>query len=159
MQKGSALLKKSSGILCEGNRLTAYRFIDNYKDLFGIRWLLHRLDIYPNAYYSYRRHRKAAYWEEKQRIKDQIEEIYHKHNGVDGYRMMRAYLKRADIVLSPLTVYKYMNMELGLCLSPAVNALNTVRRQLIRYSPTSWSRILTAMRSIQSGVSISPTCF
>ena len=35
-----------------------------------------------------------------------IEEIYHKHNGVDGYRMMQAYLERVGIVLSPLTVHK-----------------------------------------------------
>ena len=54
----------------------AYRFIDDYKDFFGVRWLLHRLDIYPNAYHNYRKHRKAACREEKQRIKKQIEEIY-----------------------------------------------------------------------------------
>ena len=47
----------------------AYRFIDDDKDFFGVRWLLHRLDIYPNAYYNDRKHRKAAYREEKQRIK------------------------------------------------------------------------------------------
>ncbi|ERL20745.1 hypothetical protein HMPREF1986_01960, partial [Oribacterium sp. oral taxon 078 str. F0263] len=96
----------------------AYRFIDDYKALFGTRWLLHRLDIYPNAYYNYRKHRKAAYREEKQRIKNQMEEIYHKHNGVDGYRMMQAYLERAGIVLSPLTVHKYRNTELGILSVP-----------------------------------------
>ena len=92
----------------------AYRFIDDYKALFGTRWLLHRLDIDPNAYYNDRKHRKAAYQEDKQRIKNQMEEIYHKHNGVDGYRMMQAYLERAGIVLSPLTVHKYRNTELGI---------------------------------------------
>ena len=30
----------------------AYRFIDEYKDLFGVRWLLRRMNIYPNAYYN-----------------------------------------------------------------------------------------------------------
>ena len=90
----------------------AYRFIDDDKDFFGVRWLLHRLDIDPNAYYNDRKHRKAACREEKQRIKKQIEEIYHKHNGVDGYRMMQADPERAGIVLSPLTVHKYMNTEL-----------------------------------------------
>lgn len=92
----------------------AYRFIDEYKDLFGVRWLLRRLNIYPNAYYNYTKHRKAAYEAEKIRIKEQIETIYHNHGGVDGYRMMQAYLERKGITLSAPTVHKYMNVELGL---------------------------------------------
>ena len=94
--------------------MTAYRFIDEYKDQFGLRWLLRRLNIFPNAYYNYKKHRKAAYEEKKQRIKELIEDIYHEHNGVDGYRMMKAYLERKGIVLSTLTVHNYMNTELGL---------------------------------------------
>jgi len=31
---------KSSGILREGNRLVAYRFLDECKQEFGLRWLL-----------------------------------------------------------------------------------------------------------------------
>ena len=94
--------------------MTAYRFIDKYKDLFGVRWLLRRLNIFPNAYYNYRNHRKAAYEAEKQHTKEQIQTIYHNHGGVDGYRMMKAYLERVGISLSTLTVHKYMNTELGL---------------------------------------------
>ncbi len=70
--------------------MTAYRFIDEYKDQFGVRWLLRRLNIFPNAYYNYKKQQKAAYEEKKQRTKDQIEAIYHENKGVDGYRMMRA---------------------------------------------------------------------
>lgn len=29
---------------------------------FGIHWLLRRLGICPNAYYNYRKHRKADYY-------------------------------------------------------------------------------------------------
>ena len=94
--------------------MTAYRFSDEYKDQFGVRWLLRRLNIFPNAYYNYKKHWKAAYEEKKQYTKEQIKAIYHEHNGVDGYRMMRAYLERKGIVLSALTVHKYMNTELGL---------------------------------------------
>ena len=46
--------KKSSGILRKGNRLEAYRFIDEHRNLFGVRWLLRRFGIYPNAYRSLR---------------------------------------------------------------------------------------------------------
>lgn len=58
-EKGKSLLKKSSGILCKGTRLEAYRFLDQHRDEFGTRWLLRRLGIYPNAYYNYRKQRKG----------------------------------------------------------------------------------------------------
>ena len=94
--------------------MTAYRFIDKYQKLFGVRWLLRRLSIHPNAYYNYRRHRKAAYEAEKQQIQEKIRTIYHEHGGIDGYRRMKVYLERRGITLSALTVHKYMNTELGL---------------------------------------------
>ncbi|MDY4769884.1 MAG: IS3 family transposase [Lachnospiraceae bacterium] len=114
MKKENPFLKKSGGILCEGNRLEAYRFIDQYHSEFGVRWLLNRLNIYPNAYYNYRKHRKADYYAHKQEVKTQIQEIYHQHNGVDGYRSMTVYLSRRGYHYSPLTIHKYMNVELGL---------------------------------------------
>ena len=44
----------------------------------------------------------------------QIEEIYHKYNGVPGYRSMCIYLERRGIHYSPTTIHKYMNMQLRL---------------------------------------------
>ena len=72
-----------------------------------------RLKIYPNAYYNYRKHRKADYYALKSEVLTQIEEIYHAHNGVDGYRSMTAYLGRKGYSYSPATIHKYMNTELG----------------------------------------------
>jgi transposase InsO family protein len=72
------------------------------------------MNIYPNAYYNYRKHRKAARQSRKKKVLEKIQFIYHEHGGVDGYRQMRAYLKRQGIDLSALTVHKYMNTELGL---------------------------------------------
>lgn len=89
-------------------------FIDKYRDLFGTRWLLVRLMIYPNAYYNYRKQRKADYYAHKSRVLAQIEEIYHKHDGVNGYRSMTVCLRRNGYSYSPGTIYKYMNTELGL---------------------------------------------
>ena len=86
--KRNPLSKKSGGILCKGNRLEAYRLIDQYQGEFGTRWLLRRLDICSNAYYNYRKHRKADYYAQKNEVQEQIREIYHEHNGVDGYRSM-----------------------------------------------------------------------
>ena len=53
-----------------------------------------RLGICPNAYYNYRKHRKADYYARKAEVQAQIQEIYHSHNGVDGYRSMKVYLER-----------------------------------------------------------------
>ena len=82
--------------------------------MFGLRWLLRRLNIYPNAYYNYRKHRKADYCAHKAEVQTQIQEIYHAHHGVDGYRSMKVYLERKGYFYSPTTIHKYMNTELGL---------------------------------------------
>ena len=105
---------KSGGILCEGNRLEAYRFIEQHHEEFGIRWLLRRLGVCPNAYYNYRKNRKASYHAQKAEVQKQIGEIYYSHNGVDGYRSMTAYLGRRGYRYSQTTIHKYMNVELGL---------------------------------------------
>jgi hypothetical protein len=57
-KKREPLPKKSSGILCEGNRLEAYRFIQENHPEFGIRWLLRRLKVFPNGYYNYLKNKK-----------------------------------------------------------------------------------------------------
>ena len=79
-----------------------------------MRWLLRRLKIYPNAYYNYLKHRKEAYHANKAEVKEQIREIYHSNNGVDGYRSMKVYLERKGYNYSETTVHKYMNTELKL---------------------------------------------
>lgn len=72
------------------------------------------MNILPNAYYNYRKHRKADYYARKAEVISQIEEIYHEHNGVDGYRSMAVYLARRGYYYSTTTIHKYMNTELGL---------------------------------------------
>lgn len=89
--------------------------MEQYHKEFGVRWLLRRLGIYPNAYYNYRKHRKTGYYAKKAKVLDQIREIYHHHNGVDGYRVMTVYLSRQGHHYSPTTIHKYMNRELRLC--------------------------------------------
>ena len=73
------------------------------------------MDIYPNAYYNYRKHRKADYYTQKSEVMAQIRDIYHIHNGINGYRSMTVYLARRGYDYSPLTIHRYMNVELGLC--------------------------------------------
>lgn len=94
--------------------MTAYRFIQKYGSFFGVRWLLKRLNIYPNAYYNFLKNRKADYYTQKQETLDMIEHIYHEHDGVDGHRTMQVYLERKGKKISKPTIHKYMNRELGL---------------------------------------------
>ena len=72
------------------------------------------MNICPNAYYNYRKHRKAGYYTQKAEIQAQIREIYHAHKGVDGYRSMTVYLARRGYAYSTTTIHKYMNIEMGL---------------------------------------------
>ncbi len=44
----------------------------------------------------------------------QIKDIYHSHNGIDGYRSMTVYLACRGYDYSPTTIHKYMNLDLGL---------------------------------------------
>ena len=88
--------------------------IDQYHEEFGVRWLLRRLGMSPNAYYNYRKQRKADYYAQKEEVQEQIKGIYHSHNGVDGYRSMKVYLERKGYRYSNTTIHKYMNKELGL---------------------------------------------
>ena len=73
-----------------------------------------KFNIFPNAYYNYLKNRKADYHRRKDDIKSSIKEIYHSHNGVDGYRSIHAYLLRKGYDIIRLTVHKYMNTELHL---------------------------------------------
>ena len=73
-----------------------------------------RLGICPNAYYNYRKHRKADDYAQKEAAKALIREIYHMHNGVAGYRTMTVYLARMGCHYSAVTIHKYMNTEMRL---------------------------------------------
>lgn len=72
------------------------------------------MNIYPNVYYNFLKNKKADYNIQKDKVLNTITAIYHDHDGVDGYRSMRVFLARKDIILSNLTVHKYMNKELHL---------------------------------------------
>ena len=75
---------------------------------------MRKLNILPNAYYNFLKNRKAEYHENKERIKHEIADIYHSHNGTDGYRTVHIYILRRGYKISRLTVHKYMNTELQL---------------------------------------------
>lgn len=112
--KREPFLKKSHRILRKRSRLVVYRFLDQYKKVFGLRWLLRKFQLSPNAYYNYLKQHKAVYKERKERIQEEIKSIYYKHNGLLGHRTMRIFLLRKGIYFSKTTIHKYMKKELSL---------------------------------------------
>lgn len=58
--------------------------------------------------------KQLAEFQKKDEIKNSIRKIYHSHGGVDGYRIIHAYLIRTGHDISRLTVHKYMNTEMQL---------------------------------------------
>lgn len=79
-----------------------------YSEEFGVRWLLRRFNIYPNAYYNFLKNRNKDYEENKARTLRKIVELYHQNNGVPGCQMMRDLLALKDINYCRLTILKYM---------------------------------------------------
>lgn len=92
-----------------------YRFIDENKEAFGLRWLCRQFSISPNAYYNYKKDSKAEYRNRLNQILELIKYVYYNNNRVIGYRAMRILIKRYGYDVSNTTMHKYMNKMLNLC--------------------------------------------
>lgn len=91
-----------------------YRFIDENKVEFGLRWICKKLAVSLTAYYNYKKNRKAAKNNAKENIKEEIKYIYYNTDRNLGHRGMQIFLARKGLILSKTTVFKYMNQELNL---------------------------------------------
>ena len=91
-----------------------YRFIDENKNIFGLRWLCKKIRISPTCYYNYKKDTKREYRKRLTRIFELIKYIYYNNNRVIGYRTMRIFMKRYGYELSNTTMHKYMNKKLKL---------------------------------------------
>ena len=89
-----------------------YRFIDDNKNIFGLRWLCNKFGISPNCYYNYKKEAKQKYHERLAHIFDLIKYVYYNNNRVIGYRSMRIFIKRYGYEVSNTTMHKYMNKEM-----------------------------------------------
>ena len=80
----------------------------------GLCWLLRKFQIAPNAYYNYLKQCKAAYQEQKNKIKEEIKYSYYNNHRLPGHRAMRIFLMHRGIRLSKTTFHKYRNKDLCL---------------------------------------------
>ena len=91
-----------------------YRFIDDNKNIFGLRWLCKQFGISPNCYYNYKKDAKGEYHKRLADIFERIKYVYYNNNRVIGYRVMRIFIKRYGYEVSNATMHKYMNKKLNL---------------------------------------------
>ncbi|MEG1086200.1 MAG: hypothetical protein RSD88_07775 [Anaerovoracaceae bacterium] len=91
-----------------------YRFIDKYKDYFGLRWLCRHFGISATGYYNYLKDKKSEYREQRKIIFERIKYIFYDNNRTVDHRGIKVFLARHGIYLSKTTVHKYMNKELNL---------------------------------------------
>ena len=61
-----------------------YRFIDDNKNIFGLRWLCNKFGISPNCYYNYKKEAKRKYHERLAHIFELIKYVYYNNNRVMG---------------------------------------------------------------------------
>ena len=88
-------------------------FINQNKNIFGLRWLCKRLSIYPSSYYNYEKN-KLSKMVKLNIILTKIKQLYYNNNKVYGHRLICHFLKLSGVHLSKTTVHKYMNKMLGL---------------------------------------------
>ena len=115
-----------------------YRFIDDNKDYFGLRWLCAHFGISSNCYYNYLDDKKSVYREQREVIYERIKYIYYNNNRTVGHRAMRIFLSRYGIYLSKTTVHKYMNKALNLAAiimrkKPGYKSSKSKRKIILRY--------------------------
>ena len=91
-----------------------YRFIDDNKDYFGLRWLCLHFGISINCYYNYLKDNKHDYHKQREVICERIKYIFYNNNRTVGHKAMKIFLSRYGINLSKTTVHKYMNSLLNL---------------------------------------------
>ena len=123
------------------------------------------MDVYPNAYYNYLKDRKHDYRERKVAFQREISQIYHKHGGTIGYRMIADYINDYNRcrILSKPTVYKYFH-ELGLHSTSHIRKYvyikgeahkifpNLVNRCFnVKYSNSIWATDFTYMQNPDTG--------
>lgn len=61
-----------------------YRFIDENKNIFGLRWLCQQFGISPNCYYNYKKDAKREYHKRLAHIFELIKYVYYNNNRVIG---------------------------------------------------------------------------
>ena len=118
----------------------AYRFIQKYSYLFGVRWLLRRLNIYPNAYYNHLKNRKKESIQEKENIKNKIKEIYYSNftylKLTDGtFRYNCSILDLYDRSIVASITAREMTSELAIkTLEKALRKVKKIRNKIILHS-------------------------
>ena len=65
-----------------------YRFIDEHKESFGLRWLCRHFGISLNCYYNYLADKKEDYHKQREAILERIKYIFYNNNRTVGHTLI-----------------------------------------------------------------------
>ncbi|HHL0974696.1 TPA: hypothetical protein ACQUHP_006507 [Bacillus cereus] len=97
LKKENEFLKKAVTFFASNQKLTRFQFIKQYNQIFGVRWLCHRLQVSVSSFYDYM-HRKPT--ENQKKRKETVAYIvmqFKRLKGRMGYRKLYCYLVKKDV--------------------------------------------------------------
>ena len=77
-----------------------YRFIDEYKDYFGLRWLCRHFGISATGYYNYLKDKKSEYREQREIVFERIKYIFYNNKRNNNKRIFGFYYRTKSISIS-----------------------------------------------------------
>ncbi|MEK4414768.1 IS3 family transposase [Bacillus sp. FSL K6-0268] len=94
--------KKGGNLLCEQPKLTRFRFIRQYNQIFGVRWLCHRLQVSVSGFYDYIHRKPTENQKKRKKTAAYIVMQFKCLKGRMGYRKLYSYLinKGVKVTLS-----------------------------------------------------------
>ncbi|MGA4464896.1 IS3 family transposase [Bacillus bombysepticus] len=94
--------KKGSHLLCQQSKLTRFQFIRQHNQIFGVRWLCHRLQVSVSGFYEYLHRGPTENQKKRKETAAYIVMQFKRLKGRMGYRKLYYYLvnKGAMVTLS-----------------------------------------------------------
>ncbi|MRB61659.1 IS3 family transposase [Bacillus thuringiensis] len=96
------MLKKGGNLLCQQPKLTRFQFIRQYNQIFGVRWLCHRLQVSVSGFYDYFHRKPTENQKKRKKTAAYIVMQFKRLKNRMGYRKLYRYLinKGALVTLS-----------------------------------------------------------
>ncbi|WP_157452921.1 IS3 family transposase [Bacillus thuringiensis] len=94
--------KKGGNLLCQQPKLTRFQFIRQYNQIFGVRWLCHRLQVSVSGFYDYIHRKPTENQKKRKKTAAYIVMQFKCLKGRMGYRKLYRYLvnKGVKVTLS-----------------------------------------------------------
>ncbi|WP_155251502.1 IS3 family transposase [Bacillus thuringiensis] len=92
--------KKGGNLLCQQPKLTRFQFIRQYHQIFGVRWLCHRLQVSVSGFYDYFHRKPTENQKKRKKTAAYIIMQFKRLKGRMGYRKLYCYLVNKGVMVS-----------------------------------------------------------